>query len=137
MIYSPLDQFYVILLQFFIFDFISISNLSIFCIYFFLLILCVYYIFNTNSSFILSYFYFWIYINFQIKLIVCNDSYLCNFMIIWLLSITQILFFFNVFGLIPFGFTVTTHFIVSLSMSFTFFVWINVLFFMRFFFRKF
>ena len=129
---SPLEQFSVISLVEGSGN--GFTNLTLYLFFFSLLVLMLMTWIGSSSVFLLSpVFSFFMEFFIGLKGIVCNQSGICNFFFNWFSSLTLILLLCNVFGLLPFSFTVTTHFVVTLSISFFFFFWINAVFFFRFF----
>lgn len=137
MLYAPLEQFQILLL----------SNLKLFNINFmitnflvinFLILTIIFFIIFFNSIFFhkVSYFYFiassWQKMLELLTLIVVqlltgsitkdNEKYFIIISIIF-----NFLFFSNIIGLIPYSFTTTSHLYITINLSFSIFIGINII----------
>ena len=132
MVCSPLEQFQVLSI------FLLLSNVWLYSG----LYLCfLTYIFfpiwskkTIHTSYVFSSFFFLsLRLIKMIKHILFSTSTFGDFFILIFFNLNFFLLIANVFGLVPLGFTLTAHLIISLSWSTFFFIWINLIFFLRFF----
>lgn len=133
--FSPLEQFELISLTSSNF-FFWVTNLILYYILYILLFICFLYIIIV----VLMPFYspFISYINLffntltSIKAFICINSSICNFFLNWFYFLFFTIFFSNIFGLLPYSLTLTSHILVTLFLSFLFFFWITLLLGLRY-----
>jgi F-type H+-transporting ATPase subunit a len=143
MILSPLEQFEIISLlsiQLFSFDF-SITNLLLISILTLIIFSNMVYFLSPNETYINQSPFFFIPNNWQIlieglyemvsKLIFDNinlegEKYLPFISVIFIFIL-----FSNLIGLVPYSFTVTSHIIVTFTLSFSIFIGVNIIGFQR------
>ena len=139
MLYTPLEQFQIILLfsiKLFCFDF-SITNLvlvNVLVLVFF--ILCIYF-FSSNTDCVGTSSFFFIPNTWQVlvettyeissQLLFDNINKDGEKYFPFISVVFTFVLFSNLIGLIPYSFTVTSHLIVTFTLSFSIFVGINII----------